>query len=202
MMILRTTDTSPFGRKPRMAALHLGLMDQIEIVPADAMEADSALRAENPLGKMPVLTLTDGRHVFDSRVILEHFDHLAGGGRIIPRDWDARINALTAQALADGVMDAAVLVVYEGRYRPAELHHAPWLAYQRGKIERGLAQLALAPPEPNLVNVGTIATACMLGYLDWRKQVDWRVTTPSLINWLTAFRAACPAFDATQASAS
>jgi hypothetical protein len=200
MMILRTTDTSPFGRKPRMAALHLGLMDQIQILPADAMEADSDLRRENPLGKMPALTLADGRHLFDSRVILEHFDHLAGGGRIIPGDWDARMAALTAQALADGVMDAAVLVVYEGRYRPAELHHEPWLAYQRGKIERGLAQLALAPPDPAQVNVGTIATACMLGYLDWRKQVDWRATTPSLINWLDAFRAACPAFDATAAS--
>jgi glutathione S-transferase len=200
MMILRTTDTSPFGRKPRMAALHLGLMDQIQILPADAMEADSDLRRENPLGKMPALTLADGRHLFDSRVILEHFDHLAGGGRIIPGDWDARMAALTAQALADGVMDAAVLVVYEGRYRPAELHHEPWLAYQRGKIERALAQLAIAPPDPNEVNVGTIATACMLGYLDWRKQVDWRVTTPSLANWLAAFRACCPAFDATQAS--
>jgi len=200
MMILRTTDTSPFGRKPRIAALHLGLMDQIQVLPADALEPDSALRRENPLGKMPALTLPGGQHVYDSRVILEHFDHLAGGGRIIPRDWDARVAVLTAQALADGAMDAAVLIVYEGRYRPAELLHQPWLDYQRGKIERALAQLAAAPPEPNLVNVGTIATACMLGYLDWRKQVDWRATTPSLVNWLAAFRAACPAFDATAAS--
>ena len=202
MMILRTTDTSPFGRKPRMAALHLALMDQIEIQTADALEPDSALRRENPLGKIPVLTLADGRRIYDSRVILEHFDHLAGGGRLIPTDWDARLAVLTAQALADGVMDAAVLIVYEGRHRPEALHHAPWLAYQRGKIERALAQLALAPPDPAQVNVGTIATACMLGYLDWRKQVDWRATTPSLINWLEAFRAACPAFDATAASAS
>ena len=110
MMILRTTDTSPFGRKPRMAALHLGLMDQMQILPADAMEADSALRAENPLGKMPVLTLADGRHVFDSRVILEHFDHLAGGGRIIPREWDARINALTSAGRLDpAILPAALL---------------------------------------------------------------------------------------------
>ena len=200
MMLLRTTDTSPFGRKPRMAALHLGLMDQIEIQTADALEPESDLRRENPLGKIPVLTLADGRGVYDSRVILEHFDHLAGGGRLIPADWDARLAALTAQALADGVMDAAVLIVYEGRHRPEALHHEPWLAYQRGKIERALAQLALAPPDPAQVNVGTIATACMLGYLDWRKQVDWRAATPSLINWLEAFRAACPAFDATQAS--
>ena len=200
MMILRTTDTSPFGRKPRIAALHLGLMDQIKTETADALEPDSALRRENPLGKIPVLTLEDGRRIYDSRVILEHFDHLVGGGRLIPTDWDARLAALTAQALADGVMDAAVLIVYEGRHRPAQLHHQPWLDYQRGKIERALAQLALAPPDPSQVNVGTIATACMLGYLDWRKQVDWRAVAPGLIDWLTAFRSACPAFDATMAS--
>jgi len=200
MMILRTTDTSPFGRKARMGALHLGLMDRIAIEPADALEEGSALRRENPLGKMPVLTVADGRRIYDSRVILEHFDHLAGGGRLLPMDWDARLAALTAQALADGVMDAAVLIVYEGRHRPAELHHKPWLDYQRGKIERALARLALAPPDPREVNVGTIATACMLGYLDWRKQVDWRSTTPALIDWLISFRAAAPAFDATEAS--
>ena len=200
MMILRTTDTSPFGRKTRMAALHLGLMDRIVIEPADALEEDSALRRENPLGKMPVLTLENGQRIYDSRVILEHFDHLAGGGRLIPNDWNERLAVLTAQALADGVMDAAVLIVYEARHRPAELHHQPWLDYQRGKIERALAWLAIAPPDPLQVNVGTIATACMLGYLDWRKQVDWRKTTPSLVDWLTAFRVAAPAFDATKAS--
>ena len=199
-MILRTTTSSPFGRKPRMAALHLGLMDRIDVQGSDPLDPNDVLRRDNPLGKMPALILEDGRCIFDSRVILEHLDHLAGGGRIIPAEWNARLDVLTAQALADGMMDAAILVVYEGRHRPEALHHEPWLAYQRGKIERGLARLALAPPDPRQVNVGTIATACMLGYLDWRKQVDWRRTTPALVGWLDTFRQTTPTYDATEAN--
>jgi len=196
-MILRTSITSPFGRKARIAATHLGLIDRISVQPAEAMDPADPLRKENPLGKMPVMTLDDGRRVYDSRVILECLDHLAGGGRILPSNWDARLAALVQQALADGIMDAAILIVYEGRHRPENLHHKPWLDYQLGKVERGLACLAANPPDATQVNVGTIATACALGYIDWRKQTDWRANHPSLIGWLDAFRAACPAFDAT-----
>ena len=173
-MLLRTTLTSPFGRKARMAAAHLGLDDRFTIANADALDPNDPLRSDNPLGKIPVLILNDGRALYDSRVILEYFDHLSGGGRILPADFDARIEALRAQALADGIMDAAILVVYEGRHRPKELHHEPWLDYQRGKIMRGLTALAADPPAADVVTVGSIATACALGYIDWRKQVDWR----------------------------
>ena len=167
-MILRTSITSPFGRKVRLAATHLGLIDRMRIEPAEATNPDDMLRKDNPLGKMPVLTLDDGRKVYDSRVILDCLDHLAGGDKILPADWDARLAALTLQALADGVMDAAILIVYEGRHRPKELHHKPWLDYQLGKAERGLAALAANPPDTGRVTVGTIATACALGYIDWR----------------------------------
>jgi glutathione S-transferase len=197
-VILRTSITSPFGRKARIAAIHLGLMDKIRIEPAEATDPSDPLRKENPLGKMPVLTLEDGRRVYDSRVILECLDHMAGGGKILPADWDARLAALTQQALADGIMDAAILIVYEGRHRPTELHHKPWLDYQLGKVERGLVALATDPPDPKIVSVGTITTACALGYIDWRKQTDWRANHPSLVAWLKAFRAATPAFDATK----
>ena len=88
-MILRTTTSSPFGRKPRMAALHLGLMDRIDVQGSDPLDPNDVLRRDNPLGKMPALILEDGRCIFDSRVILEHLDHLAGGGRIIPAEWNA-----------------------------------------------------------------------------------------------------------------
>lgn len=196
-MILRTSITSPFGRKARLAATHLGLIDRIKIQPAEATDPNDPLRKDNPLGKMPVMTLEDGRKVYDSRVILECLDHMAGGGKILPAAWDARLAALTLQALADGIMDAAILIVYEARHRPAELHHKPWLDYQLGKVERSLAALAANPPDPKQVNVGTISTACALGYIDWRKQTNWRANHPSLIAWLDAFRAAAPAFDAT-----
>lgn len=198
-MLLRTTLTSPFGRKVRMAAQHLNLLDKIKIESADPLDPKDVLRSDNPLGKIPALIPDGGRPVFDSRVILEYLDHLAGGGVIIPSDFEARMVCLTLQALGDGIMDAAILIVYEGRHRPAELHHAPWLEYQRGKVERGLAALAGNPPDARSFNAGTISIACALGYIDWRKQVDWRKMHPSLVGWLDAFSAAHPAFEATRA---
>ena len=108
MMILRSSPPSPFGRKVRIAAAVAGLSDRIEIVPADTNDPEESLRVQNPLGKLPVL-LVDGRAMFDSRVILEYFDHLAGGAVLIPRDGEARFRVLTLQALADGMMDASIL---------------------------------------------------------------------------------------------
>jgi glutathione S-transferase len=195
-MKLRSTSTSPFSRKVKIAAAVLGLSDRIVPEFADPLNADDTLRLQNPLGKMPVLLLEDGTAVFDSSVILDYLDQLAGGGRIIPRDSSLRRHALTLEALADGILDAAILIVYESRHRPAEKHHVPWLDYQRGKIVRGLSLLDRNPPNVD-VTVGTIALACALGYLDWRKQVDWRMDFPALVDWLNEFRAAVPAYDAT-----
>jgi glutathione S-transferase len=197
VMKLRSTPTSPFSRKVKIAAMVLGLDDQITPEFADPLKADDTLRVQNPLGKMPVLLLEDGDAVYDSVVILDYLDQLAGGGKIIPADPVGRRDALTLQALADGILDAAILIVYEGRHRPAEKHHAPWLDYQRAKIMRALGALNDAPnaDAPVPVNVGTISLACALGYLDWRKQVDWRAQFPALVTWLDKFRAAVPAFD-------
>ena len=200
-MLLRATLTSPFGRKVRLAALRLGLQDRIKVVDADPLNPQDALRTDNPLGKIPALILDKGEAVYDSRVILEYLDHLAGGGKIIPADFDKRIRTLTMQALGDGIMDAGILIVYEGRHRPAEIHHQPWLDYQRGKVERGLAALAANPPDPKAFDAGTIAVACALGYIDWRKQTDWRNACPALVEWFDAFRANVPEFDATAAPA-
>lgn len=196
-MILRATSMSPFGRKARMAILHLGLAGKVEIVKADPMNPDDVLRQDNPLGKIPVLIAEDGKAVYDSRVILEYLDHVAGGGIIVPDGWPARLNSLTLQAMCDGIMDACILIVYEGRHRPAAIHHPPWLDYQRGKVVRGLTAFAKAAPDPAKFNVGTIAAACMLGYLDARRQVDWRNDFPQLVPWLDAFRARHPEYDAT-----
>jgi glutathione S-transferase len=196
-MLLRSSPASPFARKVRMAILHLGLADNVEIVAADPMKPDDPLRKDNPLGKLPVLLAEDGKAIYDSRVILEYLDHLAGGGIIIPDGWPARLDVLTLQAMADGVMDASLLIVYEGRHRPPAIHHQPWLDYQRSKVVRGLAALAKSPADSAHFNVGTIAAACALGYLDLRRQVDWRSDFPALVAWLDAFRARHPEFDAT-----
>jgi len=196
-MMLRASPMSPFARKARMAILHLRLSDKIEIVKADPMNPDDVLRRDNPLGKIPVLVSDDGNAIFDSRVILEYLDHVAGGGVIIPDGWPARLDVLTTQALCDGIMDACILIVYEERHRPAAIRHPPWLDYQRGKVVRGLTALASKPPDPARFNVGTIAAACMLGYLDTRRQVDWRKDFAALVPWLDEFRARHKEYDAT-----
>lgn len=197
-MLLRSTLTSPYGRKVQIAAVHLGLAGRIEIVSANTLDPTDALRRDNPLGKMPVLVLDDGRKIYDSPVILECLDRLAGGGRILPIDWADRLDCLVQQALADGMLDAALLILYEGR-RPEPFRHAPWLDHQREKILRGLSALDAAPPDPKRVTVGTITIACLLSYLDRRQPVDWRPSHPALVAWLDEFRATTPAFDATAA---
>ena len=129
-----------------MAISRLGLWDRIEMVQADPMDANDVLRRDNPLGKIPTLVTDDGKAVYDSRVILEYLDHLAGGGRLIPTTWPARVETLTLQAMADGVIDASILIVYEARHRPEALHHQPWLDYQRGKVVRGRSAFASSRP--------------------------------------------------------
>ena len=200
-MLLRSAPASPFARKVRMAILHLGLADAVTITAADTGNPDDPLRSDNPLGKLPVLVTEDGKAIYDSRVILEYLDHRAGGGVIIPADWPARQDSLTMQALCDGIMDASLLIVYEARHRPPPIQHQPWLDYQRGKVIRGLGLLARTPPDPARFEIGSIAAACALGYLDLRRQVAWRGEFPTLVRWLDGFRAAHPAFDATVASA-
>jgi glutathione S-transferase len=196
-LLLRSSPASPFARKVRMAILHLGLADKVEIVAADTNNPDDLVRQDNPLGKLPVLVTEHGKAIYDSRVILEYLDHRAGGGIIIPDGWPARLDSLTMHALCDGIMDASLLIVYEARHRPPAIHHQPWLDYQRGKVIRGLAALAKTPPDPARFEVGAIAAACALGYLDLRRQVAWRGEFSGLVPWLDAFRASHPEFDAT-----
>lgn len=195
--VLRTTLTSPYGRKVRMAAKVLGLEDRIEIRPADTLDADDDLRQQNPLGKMPCL-MADGMTIFDSRVIVEYLDRLAGGGRLIPADGAERFRCLTSVALADGIADAALLLVYEGRFRDASQMSARWLDHQRGKVTRGLDALQDDLPDPDRTDAAAISVACMLGYLDWRHPLEWRGDWPGLVDWLDRFRSREPAFDATR----
>jgi len=201
-MILRSSPPSPFGRKVKIAAAVLGLMDQIDIVPADTNNASDELRSQNPLGKIPTLVLDDGRTLFDSRVILDYLDHLAGGGRIIPGSADARFAALRMQALCDGIMDASILQVYEARFRPESVRHQPWLDYQAEKVTRALASLEAEPQALNPIpHVGQIALACALGYQDLRFSGAWRRSHPNLVAWLDRFAAQVPAFEKTRVAA-
>lgn len=199
MMILCFSPASPFVRKVRIGAAVLGLDRAIELRDADLNSDADPIRTQNPLGKIPVLVREDGDALYDSRVILEYLDHLAGGGKILPREPDARFEALRLQALCDGALDASVLIVYESRYRPPELRVEAWVERQRGKVARALAALEQAPPAVRAVpTVGEIALACLLGYGDLRFDGRWRENHPALVQWLDRFSAAVPAFAATQ----
>ena len=199
MMILRSSPASPFARKVRIAASVLGLADKIDVRPVNLDDASDSIRAQNPVGKIPTLVLEDGTAYYDSRVILEYLDHLAGGGRIIPREPKARFEALRLQALCDGILDACILLVYENRYRPEDKRVQSWVDRQNDKAARGLAALEASPPPLNATpNVGQITLACVLGYRDLRFGDTWRKDHPRLHAWHDKFAAQVPAFAATK----
>lgn len=204
MLVLRSSPPSPFGRKIKIAAASLGLKDRIKVEMTDTLDPQDSIRGQNPLGKIPALVLEGGKVLFDSRVILDYLDHLAGGGRIIPNG-ETRFDVLCLAALADGLMDAALLQVYEARFRPEERRHADWLAYQGEKVTRALAVLEAAPPAAvpagGILDVGQIGVACALGYLDLRFAGSWRTDHPKLVAWLDAFEAAVPSFAETRIAA-
>lgn len=180
----------------------LGCEAEVKVEAADTADVNDSVRQQNPLGKIPVLIAEDGTAYYDSRVILEYLDHRAGGGKIMPRDGAQRLSALRLQALADGLLDASILTVYEGRWRAVERHEPKWLEHQAGKVGRALAALEVAPPALDraggLPHVGQIALACALGYRDFRFGGSWRGDHPKLVAWLEDFSARVPAFAATK----
>lgn len=199
MMKLRHSPASPFVRKVKIVAEMLGLADRIEMQDADTVVPEAAFLAQNALGKIPTLVLDDGSTLFDSRVIVEYLDHLAGGGRVLPKEPKARFAALRLQALCDGILDAALLIVYEGRFRQPEMRLQTWLDRQQDKIDRALAVLEAAPPAlSDVPDVGQITLACALGYLDLRLASAWRKDHPKLVAWLDQFAAHVPAFARTK----
>ncbi len=203
MMILRSSPSSPFGRKVRIAIALLGFDGDVTIEPADTTDVNDSVRRQNPLGKIPVLIAEDSAAYYDSRVILDYLDHRAGGGKVVPRDAAARLAALRLQALCDGILDASILTIYETRWRQAENREPKWLEHQAGKVARGLAALEAAPPPLDplpqaLPDVGQITLACALGYRDFRFGGAWRSEHPRLVAWLDSFAARVPVFAATK----
>ena len=199
MMILRSAPASPFARKVRIAIKLLGLDSDVEIRDADTTDPNEILRLQNPLGKIPALIAEDGTAYYDSRVIVEYLDQRAGGGKVVPADPKARLDALRLQALSDGICDACLLIIYEGRYRPKEKHEPKWVENQAGKVQRGLAALEASPPPVDAMpTVGQIALACMLGYRDLRFEGSWRHNHPKRVAWLDRFAAQVPAFEQTR----
>jgi glutathione S-transferase len=191
---------SPYVRKV-MAVLHeTGQIADVEIVPTTVspLDAGQALPALNPLGKLPTLEREDGTALYDSRVICRYLDDRAGGrlSPPAPRLWET----LTLEATADGIMDSAVLMIYEHRLRPPEKAMDSLVEAQWAKIARSLDVLEqrwlshLAGP----VDLGQIALGCALGYLDLRYGArNWRGTRPGLAAWADRF-AERPSMQATR----
>jgi glutathione S-transferase len=183
--------TSPFVRKVVVAARERGLMDRLEFVPAVVVptEVNAGLAPENPLMKVPTLVLEDGEALFDSGVIVEYLDTLHDLPPLIPPPGPARWRALRIQALADGLLDAAVLVRYETFLRPEPLRWSAWVDGQMRKVRQALAGLAaesLTTQDP--VGLAEIAVACTLGYLDFRyPDEDWRTQHPGLAAFDSVF---------------
>lgn len=197
-MKLFHSPTSPYVRKVLVLIAEAGI-DGIELVAASGtpVAPDSGVIERNPLGKIPALCRDDGPTLYDSRVICQFLDSESGNG-FYPsgaRRWDT----LTVEATADGILDAAVLMVYESRIRPEDKRFAPWVEGQWSKIDRALDVLEtrwidhLNGP----LDMGQIATGCALGYVDFRlNSRDWRKTRPRLAAWFAAF-AARPSMQAT-----
>ena len=199
-MKLYHSTTSPFVRKVMVTAIELGLADRIEKVPAKVspIVRTAPVIADNPLGKLPTMILDDGMVVYDSRVICEYLDALAGGGRIFPAPGPARWRALAEQALADGMTDAALLERYETSLRPSDKLWPQWRDGQHDKVVKALDSMERnASAYARRVDIGTIATACGLAYLDFRfVDFDWRTPRPGLAAWYADF-AARPSMAAT-----
>jgi glutathione S-transferase len=174
---------SPYARKVRIALAEKKI--EYQLVESSGGEPGNPLHAWNPLGKLPVLILDDGTHLYDSRVIVEYIDLVSPVSRLIPEPARQRIAVKKWEALADGVCDATSLIVNERR-RPPQMRSDDWIARQRRKIEEGTAELSRELGERawcygENYSLADIATGCALGYLDLRyPELDWRDLYPNL----------------------
>jgi glutathione S-transferase len=196
MMKLLSSQASPFGRKVKIAAAMKNVLGDISIVATDTnVPSNDDLRKENPLGKIPVLILADGTQIYDSHVICEYLDTLKPTPTLFPASGAPRFKTLTLGALADGLIDAALLLVYEKRFRPEDKHVKAWTDRQQLKVDDTLAYLEKSPPAWSASpDYGHLTLACALGYLDFRHAGKWRAGRPRLVKWLDEFAAAVPAF--------
>ena len=191
-MKLHYTKPSPYARKVIATARELQLLSKIELIevttPTLPTNANPALAHENPLVKVPVLEMDDGRRLFDSVVIAEYLDVVAGGN-LFPKGDPLQWRALKLHALADGVMDAGVLVRLEN-VRPENYRWPAWVDAQRGKVAGALAYIE-ANPEllDGAFNIGHIALVCALEWLEFRQVVAaWSPGKPRLAEW---YRSVC-----------
>ena len=175
---------SPSVRKVRVAKAEKRL--EYELVLEDVWSPATVIQQSNPLGKVPCLVMEDGGAMFDSRVIVEYLDTLSPVGKLIPPNGRERAEVKCWEALADGVLDAAVLVRLERNQRAPEQQSAAWIARQLRKVNAGLAAMSTGLKEKpfcsgNYYTLADVAVGCALGWLDFRfPEIDWREPYPNL----------------------
>ena len=185
MKLLGST-SSPYVRKVRVVMAEKKL--DYELVKEDVWAADTTIAQSNPLGKVPCLLMEGGEVIFDSRVIVEYLDTLSPVGKLIPPVGRERAEIKTWEALADGVMDAAILARLEATWagRSKAQRSDAWVDRQMVKINDAVKYLSRDLAEKPFcagihLSLADIAVGCALGYLDFRfPQVDWRTDHPNL----------------------
>ena len=178
--------TSPYARKVRIVMAEKKL--DFKFVTEDVWAADSTISQANPLGKVPCLVMEGGEALFDSRVIVEYIDTLSPVGKLIPTVGRERAEVKTWEALADGILDAAILARLEATWpgRTAEQRSSSWIDRQMGKIDLSLKAVSQGLGEKAYCagvyfSLADIAVGCVLGYLDFRfPQINWRADYPNL----------------------
>ena len=175
--------SSPYVRKVRIVMAEKKL--DYQFVEENVWESDAIL-ASNPLGKVPCLVMEGGEAVFDSRVIVEYLDTLSPVGKLIPANGRERAEVKCWEALADGVLDAAVLTRLERTQRPQTQQSPEWIARQMGKVDAGLKAMSVGLKETPFCSgthytLADVAVGCALGWLLFRfPEIDWRETYPNL----------------------
>lgn len=188
-MKLCYSPTSPYVRKVVVTAMETGLEPGIERIANNVWDPATDIAATNPLGKVPALTTDDGAVLFDSPVICEYLDSLHDGAKLFPAVGPARWRALRQQALCDGILDAGILRMLEGRLREEGMRSQMWMDRQAAAVGRALVVLEdEATSLDGDLTIGHIAVGCTLGYLDFRYADDnWRGDCPALADWYEGF---------------
>lgn len=183
-MKLRFSPTSPYVRKVLVVAIESGQNAKLEQQPTNVWSADADIGKQNPLGKVPTLVTDEGTVLFDSPVICEYLDSTHSGAKLFPAAGPARWKALRQQAIADGILDAAILARLESN-RPQERQSPDWIGRQKAAVARAMDVLETEADDlKGPMTIGQIAVGCACGYLDLRYAADrWRQTRPKLAAW-------------------
>jgi glutathione S-transferase len=197
-MELKYSPLSPYVRKVTITAHEVGVADRIRLTKVDARKEPETIAPHNPLGKIPALVTDDGAVLFDSPVICEYLDAGFGGQRLLPQAGARRYEVLTRMALADGIIDAAILVRNE-RLREKAKQSDEWIAWQLRKVFSGLDRFEERADLSAGLDLGQIALGAALGYVPLRIDETTGLTRwPRLSAWYErmsqreSFRATAP----------